>query len=408
MKTLDTLVSETAGLLCNNQEIIDSYNNLPIPTKHLEDWKFFDASSWFESKFDFSFKSSISKDEILETIGNIEFDSLLVFNNSEFDANLSELQDGVNCLSNFKSCKPAEFNSTYNFTHISEQGKFESLNTICAKDGAHINISKSQNIVIVSAFSGENTFSFQRNIICTNKNAAVNVTEISISKNDEKICINNVVEILVGENSNIEYTSLQKLGNNSQFVQSIAGEQEAGSKILISTFPISGKYVRTNIWIDKNAENANTHLKGIIFPAKNEQFEVYAWANHNKPKCETHELFKGLAKENGVAVFSGKIFVAKGAQKTFATQSNKNILLSNDAKIYSKPQLEIYADDVSCSHGSTTGQVNKEALWYMQARGIKAEKAISLLLEGFINDVSEFVSNEFVRNSIVELITRKI
>jgi len=406
MKTLETYIPESSPLLSNakQQKVREAYNSQAIPTKKLEDWKFFDTSPWFDSSWDFSPNSSLSKETVTKIIKDLNYDNLLVFDNGILAKDYSDL---TNCSVAEQTKETIQ--NLYDYTNVSEYGKLESLNTLCAKDGAFISIDKNsekKHILIVSYFSGKSSFTFQRNIIAINSNSNINITEIIVSEGES--CINNAIEVLIAENSQCEYTSIQKINDKSQFTQSFVAKQEKNSQLTCSTFPLSGKYVRTNIWVDKNDEQAHTYLNGLFFPAQDEQFEIYAWSNHNKPKCETHELFKGLAKDNGQGVFSGKIYVAKDAQETLATQSNKNILLSKAAKIHSKPQLEIYADDVSCTHGSTTGQINSEALWYMQARGIKREKAIGLLLSGFIAEVAEKITETTVQDYLLEFVNERI
>lgn len=173
-------------------------------------------------------------------------------------------------------------------------------------------------------------------------------------------------------------------------------------------FQLNGKNDTIELYLDKNGEQANTDLYGVFFPNQNEKYTISTYVKHKMPYCETTELFRGIADNEGTGTFSGVIYVARNAQKTNAKQQNRNILLSKTAHIHSEPQLEIYADDVVCNHGSSTGQIDSEALWYMQARGINKEKATKLLVSSFANDVLEKISNESLRQKIATMIAEKL
>ena len=169
-------------------------------------------------------------------------------------------------------------------------------------------------------------------------------------------------------------------------------------------FQLSGKQDTIRLFVDKDGENANTDLFGVFFPVSDNEYSIETRVNHNSPLCETEELFRGIADDSASGTFSGLVYVAKGAQKTTARQQNRNILLSNNARIHSEPQLEIYADDVVCNHGSSTGQIDDEALWYMQSRGINKTTAMRLLVAGFAGDVLQKVTDENLRSKIEEKI----
>lgn len=173
-------------------------------------------------------------------------------------------------------------------------------------------------------------------------------------------------------------------------------------------FQLEGKENTIKLNVSKEGENAHTNLSGTFFPADDEVYSIVTKVSHKKPNCETNELFRGIADGNGSGTFSGMIYVAKDAQKTAAKQQNRNILLSKDAHIHSEPQLEIYADDVVCNHGSSTGQIDEESLWYMQARGIDKTTALKLLVSGFATDVLQKISDDNLRDFFAEKIKEKL
>ncbi|MCQ2959830.1 MAG: SufD family Fe-S cluster assembly protein [Bacteroidales bacterium] len=230
------------------------------------------------------------------------------------------------------------------------------------------------------------------------KNSQISLYSCFSSDSQSEVYIN------CDENSLCEHYILQ-LETSSQL---ITVKQSANSSYNARIFQLNGKQDAIEMYIDKSGENANTYLSGVFFPAENEKYSINTKVTHNKQNCETIELFRGIAEENGKGSFSGLIYVAKGAQKTSAKQQNRNILLSKDAQIHSEPQLEIYADDVVCNHGSSTGQIDEEALWYMQARGIDKITATKLLVSGFANDVLQQISNESLRTHIANYINEKL
>ncbi|MBQ3677825.1 MAG: SufD family Fe-S cluster assembly protein [Bacteroidales bacterium] len=208
------------------------------------------------------------------------------------------------------------------------------------------------------------------------------------------------VHISCDENSVCEQMVLQMESSK----QNIFVCQGRNSTYRGGYFQLSGKQDTIRLFIDKDSENANTDLFGVFFPVSDNEYSIETRVNHNSPLCETEELFRGIADDSASGTFSGLVYVAKGAQKTTARQQNRDILLSNNARIHSEPQLEIYADDVVCNHGSSTGQIDDEALWYMQSRGINKTTAMRLLVAGFAGDVLQKVTNENLRSKIEEKI----
>ena len=208
------------------------------------------------------------------------------------------------------------------------------------------------------------------------------------------------VHISCDENSVCEQMVLQMESSK----QNIFVCQGRNSTYRGGYFQLSGKQDTIRLFVDKDGENANTDLFGVFFPVSDNEYSIETRVNHNSPLCETEELFRGIADDSASGTFSGLVYVAKGAQKTTARQQNRNILLSNNARIHSEPQLEIYADDVVCNHGSSTGQIDDEALWYMQSRGINKTTAMRLLVAGFAGDVLQKVTDENLRSKIEEKI----
>lgn len=237
------------------------------------------------------------------------------------------------------------------------------------------------------------------------ENATLQITEIHSSFDKLQKTTSLKADFLLEKNARCEYANIQNLDSETICNQVIAVNQAQNSFFTAHVYQLQGEKLQSTLTIEKNGTQANTALYGLSYPKFEQQFEFVTLVKHNSTDCETLENFKIIASDNSVGIFDGMIYVAPHAAKTLAKQSNKNILLSPNAQIFSKPQLEIYADDVSCNHGSSTGQLNEDALWYLQARGIAPAQARQLLIQAFMNEIIEFLPNEKLRelvNSIVK------
>ncbi len=183
--------------------------------------------------------------------------------------------------------------------------------------------------------------------------------------------------------------------------------QELNSNFNTHTFSLSGAVLRNNLNIALGAENCESHLFGLYLPKNNQLVDNHTLVDHRMPHCYSNELYKGIMSDSSTGVFNGKIYVRQDAQKTNAFQSNKNILLSDDATINTKPQLEIYADDVKCSHGTSTGKIDEEAMFYLRARGIGEESAKKLLMQAFADEVLDMIKIPALKEHIHSLVAAR-
>jgi Fe-S cluster assembly protein SufD len=183
--------------------------------------------------------------------------------------------------------------------------------------------------------------------------------------------------------------------------------QDASSVFQINTLTLDGSLVRNDLHIQVQGEHAETHLNGMYMLNGQQHVANYSTVDHQVANCESHELYKGIMDDKSVAVFNGKVFVRKDAQKTNAYQSNANVLISDDASVNSKPELEIYADDVKCSHGSTTGQLDDDAIFYLRARGLSEKSAKQLMLTAFMSDVLDKITIPEVKAKVFKTINKR-
>ena len=247
-----------------------------------------------------------------------------------------------------------------------------------------------------------------RNLIIIGKNSEVTIVEKFNSTGDGNHFTNLVNEIVVAENSRLEYYSLQNDKGNRYQYSNTEIYQKNSSRVNTYTFNLQGNILRTNLHLIIDGEGIESHMYGLYLLAGNTLADNHTVVDHKKPHSFTNELYKGIMDENSKGVFNGKIFVRPQAQKTNAFQANRNILLSEKATVNTKPQLEIWADDVKCSHGCTTGQLDEEALFYLRTRGIHKDTARAMMLYAFAGEVTDKIANSSIRTYIDTVISERL
>jgi Fe-S cluster assembly protein SufD len=210
-------------------------------------------------------------------------------------------------------------------------------------------------------------------------------------------------EIIVGDNAKVNHYRVQAENVNAYSVSSIDVQQGTDSVYNCNTFIFGGALVRNNHHITLNGKNGESHLNGLLIANDTNLIDNHTLIDHAVANCNSNELYKGIANDKATAVFNGKIMVRRDAQKTNAYQSSKNILMSDDATVNTKPQLEIFADDVKCSHGTSTGKVDEEALFYLKARGIGDTSARRLLLQAFAQELIDKIEIESLQEEVLDL-----
>ncbi|HWY10608.1 MAG TPA: Fe-S cluster assembly protein SufD, partial [Bacteroidia bacterium] len=284
---------------------------------------------------------------------------------------------------------------------------FVALNTAFCSGGLFIQIKgvveKPIHIINITSVS-ENSFINPRQLIVLEKNAEVVVVESFVSGNNSgKIFQNHLSEIVLNENAKLNSYRLQNEDENSYQVNTVQVNVNRYANYTTNTFTFNGAVVRNNLNVVLASDLCESHLNGLFISSESKLIDNHTLVDHQKPNCQSNELYKGIAKGKSTGIFNGKIYVRKDAQKTNAYQSSKNILLSEDATINTKPQLEIYADDVKCSHGTSTGKVDEAALFYLKSRGIGDEKARKLLLQAFAQEVIDKINIEELKERVVAL-----
>lgn len=298
----------------------------------------------------------------------------------------------------------------------SDKHFFTALNTALAEDGISIRIKAGKQLemplhIIHVEAAHQPTFAQRRIFIHLEKNASAEIIETYVTDRAKAThqTINAVYEILLDENAHCHHHDIQKSGDGFHLIQRTVVKQALHSTYNNYVFNLpGGKFFRNNLEVHIDAVDTSCHLYGLYLTANNQLVDHHTEVHHKYPNCESNQLYKGVLLDESKAVFNGKIFVYKNAQKTNAFQKSANLLLSQKALVNAKPQLEIFADDVKCSHGSTVGQLDEQSLFYLRSRGIGEATARQMLVNAFAFDVSQQVNNlalrHYLENEIVAAI----
>ena len=381
-----------------------------IPNNKHEDYKYCNIEAILRKEF----KTITGKENDL-TIPNLKQNYVIsnAYNIYIFNGNLHsdprDFPEGVS-ISPINNAPKEHLHNHLTKYAPSNSDALIALNTAYADRGISLHVTKSINKPIVIHYlnlSEGNLFFNIRNLFVIEKNAEAQLAEFHHASN-HKYFTNNLTEIFVAENAHLNHTVIQNAGAASYTVNTTKTHQQKQSNYTNSCFTFSGALVRNNLNTAINAEFAEAHLFGLFVTKGNQLVDNHTLVDHLKPNCQSNELYKGIVGGKSTAVFNGQIFVEKDAQKTNAYQSSKNILLSDDATVNAKPELEIYANDVKCSHGTSTGKVDENALFYLKARGIGEESARKLLLQAFAHEVIDQLKSETIKEKVSELFEQSL
>jgi Fe-S cluster assembly protein SufD len=247
-----------------------------------------------------------------------------------------------------------------------------------------------------------------RRLIVAEKKSKLHVVDLHIGEANSANFHNVVTEVAIEKNAKVNHVVLQNSAEAEVLVNTTQALQHEYSKYKNFTLTMNGQLVRNNTNAALDGEFIETFMYGLYLVAKKSVVDNHTLVDHRKPNCYSNELYKGVITDRGTGVFNGKVFVRQDAQKTNAYQSNKNILVSKDASVNTKPQLEIFADDVKCSHGTSTGKIDEEALFYLQSRGISKDTAKQMMLQAFIAEVSDALPNWALNAYISNILEQKL
>ncbi len=287
------------------------------------------------------------------------------------------------------------------------------LNTMLAQDGVVIHVGEgvqvNRPIQIVNVLNAMMPMmAVRRVLVVAEPGSSVKVLVCDHTQNrDEKYLVSEVVEIVAREGATVDYYHMEESSEQTSRVSDLYVRQEAGSNVLVDGITLTNGITRNNYFMDVVGERAETRLMGMTIASGRQHVDTYTRIEHKAPRCKSDEMFKYVLNDHAVGAFAGKILVEPGCPRVEAYQGNKNICGSKEAKMHTKPQLEIYTDDVKCSHGATVGQLDEEALFYMQTRGIPREQARRLLMQAFVADVTDGVRLDVLRDRLHHLVERR-
>jgi Fe-S cluster assembly protein SufD len=404
------------------KQALKSFQDLGYPTTKHEEWKYTNLSALSNQNFEIGqpYKpGSLSKDNIkTHTFQGLE-NRTLVFINGHFATELSDLSgisEKIEILSLSEAIEKNPDQFTEHFTKyaaINDQS-FISLNTAFIQDGTFINIpngvkmEKPVHLIYLSVPGSAPHISFPRNLVVAGRSSEANILESFDSLNGGSYFTNSVFEIVLHENSKVERIKIQNESEDAFHIAALQAIQERDSRFIDHNISLGSALSRNDINSEFRGENGYCELNGMYSGNNGQHLDNHTTIDHAKPHCDSNELYKGILDEKAAGVFNGKIYVRPDAQKTNAIQSNNCILLSDQATIDTKPQLEIFADDVKCTHGATIGQLNEESYFYMRTRGIKKSNARKLLIYAFASEVVDKITFDPVRERVLGLFSDKL
>ncbi len=399
---------------------IENFEKQGFPTKKNEEWKYTSLKPVL--KHDYSVLPEIESNIELKDVKKYflhEIESYkIVFVDGVYSSFLSDTtHEGADiCLLSAALKKPKyKMIIDHYFDKItSKSDSLSTLNTAFSIEGAFINIPKNTilekpiQILNFSTGSEKEILLQPRNLVIVGQNSHVQIYERHQSLDNNVILTNCVLEIFAHKRAIVNYYKVQNDKENASIIDNTYVQQKQNSIVSINTFTFGGKLTRNNIEVFHEGEHITTNLNGITIIEGKQHVDNHTLIQHKFENCESHELYKGIYDDAATGVFNGKVIVDQKAQKTNAFQQNDNILIGDKASINAKPQLEIFADDVKCSHGCTIGQLDEKALFYLQSRGIPKKEAKALMLFAFGNDVVEKIKIPALKSRISKLIAEKL
>jgi len=401
---------------------IARFSELGFPTTHDEEWKYTDISRLakvpFKSVLHFD-PHSVSDQTIEQFLfGNRRWQRV-VFLNGHHSSGFSSKSSSAQGVKIENLAAALKNDSNFVRDHLAHyalfnEDPFTALSTAFFKDGALVVIphglilEEPIHLLFVSDGNEDEFVTYPRNLIIAEKNSQATIIESYVSLKDNRYFTNAVTEIVLGENAVLEHEKIQLESESAYHVGTLHTSQSRNSSFVSNSISFGGSLVRNNIRIVLDGEGAECTLNGLYVGTEKRLIDNHTAIDHAKPNCTSHEVYKGILGGKSKGVFNGKIIVRKDAQKTDAKQTNKNLILSDDASIDTKPQLEIFANDVKCTHGATIGQLDDEAMFYLRSRGIGLEEAREMLIYAFASDVIERILPEPLRERLHGILHKRL
>lgn len=417
----DLIDSKSSNVLNSQRDkAFDIFKKIGLPNRASEDFKYSDVASEFIPDFGINlnrFPIKVNPYKAYKcNVPQLSTNLYFVLNDA-FYANGEQaitLPEGVfiGSLNNFAEQHTDICSKYYGKIAKLKNNGVAAFNTMFAQDGFVIyipdNVVVENTIQLINILTANADFLVNRRIlIIAGRNAQCKILACDHTVSNDKFLVTQVTEIFADENAHIEFYELEENSDKVSRHASTFVKQEKNSTTLLNNITLNCGFTRNNYDVVLGGEHSEAQVAGVVISDKEQHVDNFVYMDHAKPHCQSTQLFKYVLRDQSTGVFCGRILVEKDAQKTMAYQTNNNLCASPDARMYSKPQLEIYADDVKCSHGLTTGQLDEEALFYLRARGISKPDAELLLMQAFTADVLKLIHIEELRSRLEELVDKR-
>ena len=413
--------SQPKWLLPMRKAGLARFSEIGVPTLSHEDWRFTNTAAIAKLPFNPAFESgtSVTADELKGLVFAQQSGSRLVFVNGHFAPKLSSVKNlpagaKAGSLAAALACDAAFLEKHLGKYAASADNGFSALNQAFFLDGGFVHVPAGKIVeepiqfIYVSTAGQPGTTTHPRNLVIAEANSSVTILESYVTLGGAGYFTNAVTELFVGDNARLEFVKFQDEATDAFHMASFHGEFGRASNVNVHSFALGAKLSRNNIRTKLAGEGLECVLNGLYLTRGEQLADHHMIVEHAQPHCASHEYFNGILDDKSKGVFHGRILVREIAQKTDAKQTNKNLLLSDDATANTKPQLEIYADDVKCTHGATIGQLNKESIFYLQTRGLGPETARRMLIHAFAGEIIERIQHEAAREELDKIVWERL
>ncbi|MBI1388527.1 MAG: Fe-S cluster assembly protein SufD [bacterium] len=414
-----SFVNEPAWLHEIRRGAIERFNELGFPHTRLEEWRFTNVRAIAETEYELAAQAGEYPAEAFEAVRLPQLDAWrIVLVDGVFSAELSSLRglpEGVRVQS---LAQALETDGALVEPYLARKGSYEdnpfaALNTAFMRDGALISIpqgvelNKPIHLVYLGSAGSRARAVFPRTLVAAGANSKFEIVETFAGRGENHLT-NAVAEISLGEYARGQFIKFQREAASASHISNTTIDLARGATFLHHNLNFGGSLVRNDITASLNGEDVDCTLNGLIMGHRDQHVDNHTTLLHEKPHCRSWEMYKSILDDDSSGVFKGKIFVQKDAQKTDAKQTSQSLLMSDKASINAMPQLEIYADDVKCTHGATTGRLDENALFYARARGIGPEAARAMLTYAFAAEIVEAIDLPEVRDELEGLISERL
>lgn len=417
-KEKDEAGMEKDEVMKGREEAMEYFKRKGFPTRRDEEWRYTNINPMLKRNYTIKADDTVTEKEVKKYLIKGLDVNLIVIVNGSYSEELSKIDVSENyyagSLKRAFEEKRELVLEYYSKSYNKIEDSFTALNTALSTDGVFIHIQK--NAVIEKPFlilniAGSKTsevLASTRNIIIAEPNAQATVIDLYHNIENNYSFSNALTEVFTKEGSTLKYYKIQNDGEKSHSINTVQARISRAADFDTFVITWGGEIIRNNLNSVLEGEGAECIMKGIYLSTGNSLTDNHTLVDHAVPNCHSNQTYKGISGGNSYGVFNGKIMVRKDAQKTNAYQSNKNILISDTASVNAKPQLEIFADDVKCSHGATTGQLNQEELFYLRTRGIGKEEATRLLLNAFLDELILEIDIEPLKTYLEKILNEKL